>query len=132
MKESVQKSVKIISNLDSITLENNVNAFLQEHRNDLSVNVQFAATTAGHSAYIIYEQKIKTPEDIRDEYILNGEECHCEDCPYWTNNIPGTDYRKLYECSKGIGTSPVRFVTPACLYFYQKLAKGELKKHESR
>jgi len=132
MKQTTSKSMRIISNYDSTAFERDVNAFLDEHKTDISVNVQFTTTTAGHNAYIIYEQQIQIPEDIRDEYILRGEEYHCEDCPYWTNNQKPEDSRELFKCEKRIGQEPVRFITPACLYFYQRLAKGDLKKYDAR
>ena len=127
MRQGTRKELEIISNSDSTTLKAEVKKFFEEHANDLSVDVQFTTTTAGHNAYIIYEQAYQIPEDIRDEYIIRGESYTCENCPYWSNNFDPTNIKGLWRCTKKVKYGNVRYVDEACLFFYQELAKGEIK-----
>ncbi|MBR4744010.1 MAG: hypothetical protein IK082_07460 [Oscillospiraceae bacterium] len=79
----------------------------------------------GNSAFLVYEEHLEEPEDLRDEYELRGEAYTCEACPFRT---PITDGRARHRwtCSERRGGTDID--CPACLHFYEELEKGEIFK----
>lgn len=77
----------------------------------------------GHSAFLVYEERIEEPEDIRDEYELRGDGYTCGDCPF---KEPITDGRchHRWKCRRMLrGTDDdIR----ACVWFYQQLEEGKV------
>jgi len=75
------------------------------------------------TAYILYEEEVTVPEDIRDEYSLRGERYTCEQCPYFerTNDLRRKWHYCVYEQSK------TRTDQPACRAFYEQLEDGTIE-----
>lgn len=80
----------------------------------------------GHCAYINYEETLKIPEDIRDEYHLKGIHYTCKDCPLFEKK--DSNKRRVW------GFCPdedmTRSDSEACLKFYRLLDKGDIKPSE--
>ncbi|MBR0302666.1 MAG: hypothetical protein IJQ80_02340 [Clostridia bacterium] len=77
--------------------------------------------TGGLCAAIEYTTEITIFENIKEEYEARGEVYYCDECPFLE---PVTDHRRrTRDCICGHPTTK----GVACLYFYEKLAKGELE-----
>ncbi len=79
----------------------------------------------GNSAFLVYQEFIEIPENIRDEYELRGEAYTCGDCPFKTPITDGRS-RHRWRCARRPGGTDVD--CPACVNFYQKLEEGEVFK----
>ena len=121
MRKEIIKDFKLISNSNSTKFEEEVKAFIQKHK---FTDIQFNTTESGHYAYILFDREEVISEDIRDEYILDGYDFRCGNCPYWGEHALD-DPRKAMTCTKYVTKNP-RFCSRACLFFYQKYAKGEI------
>lgn len=75
------------------------------------------------SAVLFYTEHIEEPENVRDEYILKGDTYTCGDCPF---KYPMTDGRchHRWACDRAKGGTDED--VPACVWFYEKLSKGEV------
>ena len=121
MKEETIKDFKVISNSNSTIFEEEVKEFLIKHPNVISSTS--GVTESGSWCHIWYESKNLVAEDIRDEYVLRGEEYYCGNCPMWGGNINNGSPM----CSSKVRYKDTRFCSKACLHFYQRLAEGEIR-----
>lgn len=79
----------------------------------------------GHSAFLVYDEVVEEPENIRDEYALRGETYSCGDCPF---KYPITDGRSRHRWACERSKSGTDEDIPACNWFYEQLDKGEVFK----
>ena len=122
MRKETIKDFELIYSNNSNKFKEEVKAFIQKHK---FTDIQFNTTESGHYAYIIFEYEKLVSEDIRDEFILDGYDYRCGNCPYWGKHAL-SDPRKAMTCTKYVSKNQ-RFCSKACLFFYQKLAKGEIQ-----
>ena len=132
MKSEIVKDFIIISNANLTQFQNEVKAFLESHKNATTLNVLSSTTNSnGSNAHIYWEEVIEIPENIKDEFILRGEVYTCSNCPWYGAN--GSDNpRQAFECLHKVDFGRKRTNTPACLFFYQKLASGEVRPCDTR
>ena len=93
---------------------------LKEYRPEIVWNLE-----NGNSAFLVYEEHLEEPENLREEYELRGEAYTCEACPYRTPITDGRA-RHRWRCSERPGGTHID--GPACLKFYEDLEKGEIFK----
>ena len=116
-----------------IITSNSLTEFKDKVNNFLECNtvrsVDYAKASAEVTAFISYEKVFNVPEDIRDDYHLRGDFYFCEDCPYW-----GSNYKEgpeaAYLCHKKITPKTIRGCNPACLWFYERLARGDIRPYD--
>lgn len=126
MKVENKNRLEVISNLNLQQFREQVNQFLDSHK---VTSVNYAKDGGEYTAFISFIQEVKTAEDIRDEYNLSGEVYYCKDCPKWGSNYTD-EPRGTYICHAKVTKKTLRGCTPACLFFYEKLARGEIKPYE--
>ena len=118
--KTLQK-ITIIESDDPVEFEKRFNQ-AQEELAPYKSKTTFPTHRGTHCAYIEYEQNVKVPEDIRDEYALRGISYICGDCPYFR---PAEDRRvKHAECEKGQRTT---YTTTACVGLYEAIERGEIE-----
>lgn len=79
-------------------------------------------SNVGHYAHIRWTKTITEPENVRDEYILNGKRYCCGDCPFF---VLQKDRRIKYSlCEKNEKTW---FEHDACLKLYEMIDRGEVE-----
>ena len=120
MKQIYTQQVRVVTSDTAKGFEVELNKALAELK-DQEPQLEFNKTM-GHCAYVQYTVRQDVPEDIRDEYKLNGVVYHCIECPYF---IEPTDGRVKWVDCQSTGKK-VGACTEACLYFYQKKARGEI------
>lgn len=77
----------------------------------------------GCSAFLVFEEVVRIPETIREEYEIRGEVYTCGDCPF---KEPQTDGRNphLWKClRRPRGTDDD---IKACEHFYRMLDEGRI------
>lgn len=74
----------------------------------------------GFTACIEYTTEEKFFENVKEEFEARGDVYYCDECPFIEEP---EDRRRRTTCATG---SPNRY-GKACLYLYEKIAKGEVK-----
>lgn len=120
MKFMTLKQAKVIQSATAGGFEDELNVALREvAEKGAKYELQFN-NNAGMCAYIVYEEHIRVPETIADEYELRGEEYRCSECPLYK---PSTDKRIKYTtCGHGVRRCAANDF--ACEWFYEQLEKG--------
>ena len=127
MKQETVKDFIVISNSNLSQFQNDVKQFLHDHKTATRIDVLSSTTSAGGSnAHIYWEEVVQIPENIKDEFILRGETYTCGQCPFYGVN-GSDDPRKAFDCLHSVTMGRKRSINNACLYFYQKLASGEVR-----
>ena len=129
MRNETVKDYKVISNSNLSYFEEEVKSFLEAHKDAISIQVNSSSTLEGHFAHIYWEERKLVAEDIRDEFILRDEKYRCENCPHYGGNSDNP--RHAFSCLRKVFHRR-RGCDEACLFFYQELAKGDLRPYESR
>lgn len=75
-------------------------------------------------AFIDIVSEVRIAETIMDAYEQTGECYQCGDCPYLLKS--GDRRRRWLACDKG-KREETRFNSPACLFFYEALHRGEIE-----
>lgn len=84
-----------------------------------------------HCCYFIYTETVLQPETIEDEFILEGKEKFCGDCPYFvfTDDHQGKcTYKKVVVKTR---SGLLQASGKACSHLYEGIRKGELITDES-
>ena len=123
MKKDSIKELEIISNTNITAFKEDVKNFLNTHKD---YTIDFRTTAHTHYAYIVYVTEIDVPEDVKDEYVLKGENYYCCNCPHWTYY---TDERQVPSCGLRV-KARANYRGEACLLFYQEMANGEIRPQE--
>lgn len=118
MNEKISVKVKVVHEETAEAFERALNAALKGVK---SPKIEFN-TSAGHCAYITFEEVQSVPETAEDEYFEKmGERCHCGDCPHLERS---TDKRVKWHTCK-YSEFPVKTTSNACELYYRRLLKGE-------
>lgn len=119
MNERVAVKVKVVHADTAAEFERALNLAL---KGVTAPKIEFNLS-AGHCAYITYEEAQSVPETAEDEYFDRmGERCHCGDCPYLEMS---SDKRVKWHTCKYSEFS-VKTTSNACELYYRRLLKGEL------
>lgn len=78
----------------------------------------------GCSAFLVFEEIERFPEDIREEYEMRGDYYTCGDCPYKEAVTDGRSHYP-YKCHRMPRGTEDR--QRACIFFYEMLEKGAMK-----
>ena len=79
-------------------------------------------SSIGHYAHVRWLEQVTIPEDVRDEFKLQGIQYCCGECPFF---ILQKDRRIKYSvCNKG---EKVRFDDAACVDLYRMIKEGEVE-----
>lgn len=84
----------------------------------------FTINPDSYSAVIEYTRDVKIPEDIRDEFALQGVEYTCSLCPHYT--LPEDKRIKKTLCSASGNQVLCRADSPACVWLYEQISRGEV------
>ena len=87
-------------------------------------------TFEGLIARIQYEESVKIPESIEDEYELQGVKLTCQDCPYYETILKtdgSVDGRIKYGECHFSETGRTYRDSLACDVLFQKLNNGEVR-----
>lgn len=118
MKEERAVRVKVIQEATAEDFEKKLNEALRGVKNP---SIEFNHS-AGHCAYITFEEFRTIPETAEDEYFEKmGERCHCGDCPYLEKS---NDKRVRWHTCK-YNEFPVKVDSLACELYYKRLLKGD-------
>lgn len=74
-------------------------------------------------AFIDMVSEVKILESIMDGYQDRGECYKCGECPHMLRS--GDKRRRYHQCEMGM-REQTRWNSPACLYFYEALDRGEI------
>ena len=116
MREERIEQFAIVEADTAEELTERLNAKLKELRYMRDVKTRFD----GKIAYISYIESTNVPEDMDDEFRMNGCKCYCKDCPFLE---VGTDARrKWFPCQYANG-GETKSDSPACEVFYREAVK---------
>lgn len=85
----------------------------------------YSINPENYSAVIEYTREVKIPEDIRDEFELQGVKYTCSMCPYF--KLPEDKRIKKVVCSETGRPILSTADSDACVWLYKKIAIGEVK-----
>lgn len=119
MKKQSKERQRTIESTDALTFDRLFEKAMEE-LSDYDVDVVRNMSKGTHCAYLCWREVVKIPEDIRDEYILRGDERTCADCPELVRN--GDGRVKRHSCPVSDNR---RLEDKACLRYYRKLEGGE-------
>lgn len=89
---------------------------------EMDDNVELVWDAAPMCVHFIYEETVKIPETLAEQFELDGLQRYCKDCPHF---IPGKN--RSY---RGQGCSLVDNrveYSPACELFYHEVVDGKIK-----
>ena len=94
---------------------------MEEIALDDPVVERFFDASIGHCAYVEWTVSVLKPEDVRDEFELQGIQYLCGECPFYEMN---PDKRVLYSvCKLGQKT---KYGNKACVQLYEMIQKGDV------
>lgn len=126
MKIKTSVVLEVISDSSLTEFQSKVNSFCKGRE---IVARNYSKDNGEYTAFIDHVEKNKIPEDIRDEYEIAGEVYRCKNCPKWGSNYTD-DTKGAFLCHAKVTKKTVRGCEPACLFFYEKLARGEIRPYE--
>lgn len=85
----------------------------------------FNITPGSYSAIIEYAETMSIPEDVRDEFELNGVSYVCGLCPHF--KLPEDKRVKKILCKASGQTKLCDSNSGACLWLYEQIARGEVE-----
>lgn len=94
-----------------------------EASDELAENVKLQWDTAPMCVHFIYEEPVKIPETVADEFELQGIKYYCKDCP---NFQKGKNKRCRSQGCKYAEYGTVADFTPACEWFYKQVLQGKI------
>lgn len=77
-----------------------------------------------YTAIIEYMEEVKIPEDVRDEFALNGVEYVCGVCPFFS--LPDDKRVKKYLCTASGKHRLCNADSRACVWLYSQILAGEV------
>ena len=120
MKTETKRMVAVIDERTAADFEQAFNAKMEE-LTEFDVEFRYGITK-DFLCYIYYSYEVKTPESAKEEFIMNGDVYHCEDCPMIQWNPDKRSNRHSCPRSKMVHDN-----TPACTYFYEALKEGRIE-----
>lgn len=119
MRYITKKRIKVIHQETAEGFEREMNSAYASIKGNVRTVFNMAQ---GFCAYLTYEEDEAIPENIRDEYILNGERFRCFECPFY---VPPEDKRRRHgSCKLKAATAPD---DDACLHFYKQYSLGNIE-----
>lgn len=97
---------------------------LMARLSDCNPQVQFNFNQQGHCAYITYEQTLRTPDRVADEYHAQGVMFKCKQCPLHEVETDGRV--KRVKC-KYADLGYTHLENECCEVFYRRLNLGEVE-----
>lgn len=114
MKHIQKKKVKVIHRQNAIEFEEAMNEFL-----DIQPEAEIDRdNTIPFLAYLYYLQDIQIPETIADEYILQGYDHRCKDCPHCV--LEGKRWNQKRVPCEFTATGHTFTDAPVCDLFYME------------
>ena len=121
MKKKHVRGYKRISHSDYILFDEEIKSVLDTSSNKRNLQIHFGTIGDTCHAFITWDEEIEVPENIRDEFVLEGKTIRCGQCPHYGGNTDNPE--NAFKCLRQVHTSRRR-IDEACLWFYQEVAKG--------
>ena len=125
MKIINRKKIKTIHSSDPEEFD----ALFNEASEQMSADYTLIWDAAPMTVHFIYEELERIAESYHDEFVLEGKNYYCKDCPYFQR---GKNKRLRSKGCKFGEFGEVKDFTPACELFCKKVKEGKLKPVEDK
>lgn len=116
------EQVVVITSHDSKDFQNQINNTMREHSRQSPV-LEMDLTSL--IASVRYHETVRIPENLADEYQLNGIVITCGECPFFS--LPDDKRVKYMMCDKDGSLHRCSEDRQACEWLYLEVHKGRVK-----
>ncbi len=118
--------MKVITKKRSVTVQAKTATAFDRRFNKVSEemrdDVELVWDSAPMTVHFIYEETVKVPETLAEQFELDGMVFHCVDCPHFIKGKNKNYRSKGCEFKEGC-----KDFSEACELFYQEVLDGKIK-----